>query len=279
MAYKSRLLGFCLKLLVFVNFFAVAAEAQLLVTPTRLDFGPRDRSAKLTLINTSSEVTSYRFNLIDDKRNADGSLVFLSGDEHAEYSLRDMIRFSPRQVQLRPGQRQSVRVFLRRGRDLNLSEYRSRIVFNALPTEQRASRRQAEGAQMSMNLQLAVSVPVYMRTSKPATEVSLTGIQHIVKNISGRNIEGVEFELARVSGEHSSLGDLSIYFVPATGAKQKIGATNRLSLFAEEKSIKRFVPFTSAINQSGTLELDYKGIDIFEGTDFDKQSIRVAPVR
>ena len=100
-------------------------EASLLISPTRIAFGDRDRVQRVTLINSSSEVKTYRLEWVEQRVNNQGGYEILTPEQAAIFPVASKyIRFTPRQVTLQPGQRQTIKLLARRGKDIQNNEYR-----------------------------------------------------------------------------------------------------------------------------------------------------------
>ena len=114
--------------------FINSAQASLLVSPIRVAFEGRERSHEIVLINSSSEVKTYRLAWQEKLALPSGGYKDLTAEETVGYpSASKMLRFSPRQVTLKPNERQIVRLGLRRPKDLADGEYRSHLKLEALP--------------------------------------------------------------------------------------------------------------------------------------------------
>jgi hypothetical protein len=109
------------------------AVGGLLVAPTRVVFEGNRRSAALTLINTGSETATYRIAFIQMKMTPDGQIIQVPDDSAGAFRSDHLIRYSPRQVTLKPHMPQTVRLQLRLPAELPDGEYRSHLLFRAIP--------------------------------------------------------------------------------------------------------------------------------------------------
>ena len=110
-----------------------AQQGGLLVAPTRLVFEGRSRGGEVTLVNSGTETTTYRIEVIRLRMKEDGSFEDVVEPQAGERFANDLIRYSPRQVTLDPGVPQTVRVQLRLPAALEEGEYRSHLLFRAIP--------------------------------------------------------------------------------------------------------------------------------------------------
>jgi len=83
--------------------FNVAALGQLMVSPTRIVFEGNERTKQINLINNGSETGRFRISFVRKNMNSSGKIEVIDDKEPGMYS-DEMVRFSPRQVTLEPGQ-------------------------------------------------------------------------------------------------------------------------------------------------------------------------------
>ena len=102
---NSRVLQLILALLLLAAPIVANAAANLLVTPTRVLFEQRDRTAQVTLVNQGSETGEFRISFIRQNMTESGNFVPVPEGEAGLFSDK-IVRFSPRQVKLPPGQSQ-----------------------------------------------------------------------------------------------------------------------------------------------------------------------------
>ena len=118
------------------------AGANLMITPTRIVFEERTRTAQVTLMNNGSDTGNYRISFINQNMTDDGRFVEVKEGEEGMFS-NSMVRYSPRQITLPAGQSQVVRLMLRKPRDLKDGEYRSHMLFQSLPKAGKSSLESA----------------------------------------------------------------------------------------------------------------------------------------
>ena len=108
-------------------------SGDLLVAPTRVVFEARRRSAEVTLVNIGTDTATYRISFVHQRMKPDGSLEAVDTPGPGEAFADDLVRFSPRQVTLEPRVAQTVRMQLRIPAGLTAGEYRSHLLFRAIP--------------------------------------------------------------------------------------------------------------------------------------------------
>lgn len=110
-----------------------AAVGDLTVSPTRLILGERDRSAQISLINRGADEATYRIEFVQYRMDENGQLQEIEEPNELEKFADPLIRFSPRQVLLKPNEAQTVRLLVRKPKDLAPGEYRSHLLFPDYP--------------------------------------------------------------------------------------------------------------------------------------------------
>ncbi len=110
-----------------------AAVGDLMVSPTRVVFSGRDRTATVNLVNRGSEAATYRVSIIHQRMDVEGNYTEITEPIEGERFLEPYLRYSPRQITLEPGSAQTVRIMVRKPADLEEGEYRSHMLFRALP--------------------------------------------------------------------------------------------------------------------------------------------------
>ena len=211
------------------------AMGNLMVTPTRVMFEQRTRSAQVTLVNQGSETADFRISFIRQNMLENGDFVPL--DEDAEGLFSDpMIRFSPRQVKLPPGQSQVVRLMLRKPRDLADGEYRSHMLFQALPpatsssVEKIAGDQNQDGITIELIPIVGVSIPVIVRHGDLQSRVELSDAR-LLPPSGGDTVPRLAVNIER-SGSSSAYGDIRATFTPEGGQPLVVGQANSVAVYA-----------------------------------------------
>jgi hypothetical protein len=201
------------------------AGTNLLVTPTRVVFDGRKRSAQVTLMNQGDEAANFRISFIRQNMTENGKFVPVKKGVPGKYS-DEMIRYSPRQVTLKPGQPQIIRLLLRKPRNLEDGEYRSHMLFQALPNPkksnvQQLTKKRNKGISVELIPIVGVSIPVIVKQGKVSGAVSLSDAK-IVETKGQKARKSVSVLMSR-SGNGSVYGDFKVVFTPTGGEPVVIG--------------------------------------------------------
>jgi hypothetical protein len=243
------------------DFPAVApAGSGLLVTPTRLVFEGRKRSAELTLINRSDEAATYRIAFREMEMTRDGGLEIV--EEEPPWSAERLIRYSPRQVTLGPHETQTVRLQLRLPAELADGEYRSHLELRYVPppTEAAARRPQTEEEgefQVRLVALYGVALPIIVRRGEPVAEVSIGDVELI----AGSDGEPDELRLViRRQGDRSVYGDLSVSVSSTDEGRREIGLVRGLAVYTPNTAREVGIPLSQPLRnlRGDTLELRYR---------------------
>ena len=209
------------------------AAGQLMVSPTRIVFEGNERTQKVNLINNGSETGRYRISFVRRKMTGDGKFEEVSENEPGMYS-DDIVRFSPRQVTLQPGQSQTVRLMLRKKRDMQDGEYRSHMLFQSLPDPATSDiNKLADNNSTGLTVQLipvvGITIPVIVRQGKLSSTVSLSEFELKQANtVKAENT--LSFKINR-EGNSSAYGDFRVYFTPRGGETVVLAQVNGVAVY------------------------------------------------
>lgn len=227
-----RLAGFLLFVITLLLSFN--SSAALLITPSRVVFEDRTRTSQVTLVNKGSETTTYRISFIRQNMTEDGRFVPVEENEEGLYSDK-MVRYSPRQITLSPGQSQIVRLMLRKPKGLADGEYRSHMLLQALPKTTKSDIAKAvdeDSGEISVEITtiIGVSIPVIVRNGKLTSELSLTNARY-VKSTDKESKSYVSFDMNR-SGKSSTYGDFTVTYIDENGKSSIVGNVNGVAVYS-----------------------------------------------
>ena len=236
------------------------AAGNLMVTPTRIVFDERDRSAQVTLVNQGDASGNFRISFIRQNMTEDGQFLPVEEGETGLFS-DPMIRYSPRQVTLPPGQSQVVRLSLRRPADLADGEYRSHMLFQALPdaagsSVEKITQQSGDGISIELVPIIGISIPVIVRHGELQSVVTLTN-PAIETSDRVANTQVVAVSINR-SGSSSTYGDLRAVFTPDDGSPIVIGQANKIAVYANMRSRRFKLP----LNRASDVNLEKGRIEV-----------------
>jgi P pilus assembly chaperone PapD len=240
----------------------VYAAGQLMVSPTRIVFEGNKRTEQVNLINNGSETSRYRISFVRKKMTADGKFEEVPDNQPGLYS-DEIIRFSPRQVTLQPGQSQTVRLMLRKKRSMPDGEYRSHMLFQALPDPAATDISQlTDSGSNTLSVQLipvvGITIPVIVRQGDLSASVSLSDFQINQAN-TVKGDKTLSLTINR-EGNSSVYGDFRVYFTPEGGQSVVVGQINGVAIYTPlaSRSLDIKLQTPSGFNLSnGELHITY----------------------
>ena len=208
----------------------------LLVAPTRLVFENRTRTAELTLLNIGGQIATYRISFSHLQMTETGELKEIETPEPGAPFADALIRYSPRQVTLAPNVAQTIRLQLRKPESLADGEYRSHLLFRAVPSEQAIPGNVVEndpskkptGFSIRLTPIYGVSIPVIVRHGQTSAKV---GIAALTVTPPRENRPATLTLKMERRGNESVYGNLKAVWVPAGGREQVVGIVNGIAVY------------------------------------------------
>jgi len=223
-----------------VAFGSPSAIAQgagdLIVAPTRVVLEGRTRTAQLTLLNKGSATATYRIAAVNMRMEEDGTVREIDKPDPGQNFASDLFRYSPRQVTLKPGAAQAIRILLRKPKDLKDGEYRSHMLFRGVPDQAGESVEQAgagDGIAVKLIPIYGISIPVIIRHGKTAADISLSDMGVLAKD-DANPLPRLKFKINR-TGNSSAFGDLVATY-KSGGSDVIIGQIMRLAIYSPNKN-------------------------------------------
>lgn len=238
----------------------------LVVSPTRIVFESRTRSAKVTLANRGSATSTFRISLIDMSMDDNGQMREAGPDDKNLSSAKSLIRFAPRQIDIAPGGTQVVRLSLRKPAKLADGEYRSHMFFRAVPTEG-AGRNVTDDTPLEkgeLRIQLipiyGITIPVIVRNGQLIADAGLINMN--MQDATADQPQKLAIELTR-NGSKSTFGDVVAAYRPAGGGDEIIvGRISRLAVYtpnAKRRVVMTLrVPDGVELKSGGTIHVSYR---------------------
>lgn len=265
-------------LIVLMAFTSFWVQANLIIHPIRVQFSPGMRSTEVTLLNDSQKTNTYRLEWQERKAIAGGGYSEVSEAEMKNLPIASsMLRFTPRQVTLKPGERQTIKLSLRRPARLADGEYRSHLLFKALPPPSSLAQpdEQTAGLTMRLNLVTSFAIPVVVQQGNVNPQVSMSNAQ-IRYNAAEPAKSTVLVDINNV-GNFSSYGDIEAYWTPQGGKEVLIAKNASFSVWPElnKTSVELLWVGTNFALTSGKLRVLYKGMREYQGKTFVDTSFQV----
>jgi len=242
-----------------------AAQADLMLFPTRIVFDGKQRAAQVELMNSGSKPETYRLHMVNRRMGPNGEFTAIETPGEGEQFADAMVIFSPHQVTIPPGGSQVVRILLRKPAALAGGEYRSHLQFDRVPdatggssVEQIAKAGPQEVGVVIQAL-IGASIPVIVRQGPTQAQAKLS---HLVLMPSGPGQTGGALSLAiEREGNASVYGDLAVSFTTAAGVTMELARANGVAVYVPNTSRHALLPLTlpgGAALPAGTLRATFR---------------------
>jgi P pilus assembly chaperone PapD len=222
----------------------------VMVAPTRLILGSGARTGELSLVNTGTARATYRIGLTHMRMNENGGITEVTNPSPEEKALEQLVRFSPRQVELEPQVAQTVRVQFRPQPGLAAGEYRVNLIVQAIPESAPIEEKKGDGLSVQIATVYGVSVPVIIRVGETSASARLSGL-------AIESAKGLQFRIER-SGNRSVFGHLTAKFTPAGGKERVVGSLRGIAVYPQldARNVTMALAGDASLG-SGKLELTY----------------------
>lgn len=213
---------------------ARVAHADLMLYPTRIVLEGQDRAAQVELINNGKESATYRISLVNRRMAETGEILPVDTPLPDERFADSMLRYSPRQVRLAPGEAQTIRLMAEPPATLQEGEYRSHLQIDRLPLPagQTSIETATAGGERQIGVQLraliGASIPVIVRKGNPAAKVAISGLA--LRHHEALGLPVLSMELRR-QGNRSIYGDITVTFFPSRGQPQEVGRAGGVAVY------------------------------------------------
>ena len=244
--------------------WVLPAHAELSLFPTRIVLERNQRAAQVELMNRGTAAETYRIGLVNRRMTVDGDIVVAEAPQPDERFADEMLRYSPRQVTIPPGQSQVVRILLRKPADLPDGEYRSHLQFDRVEDTSAATSVEAVGSAPAQGIGVVIrtlvgaSIPVIVRHG--ATQVRVTLSELALESRAGIPAPLLALQLQR-QGNRSVYGDLSVSFTPAGGKAVELAKAGGVAVYVPNASRRARLPLElpkGLALSDGVLQVSYR---------------------
>lgn len=260
--------------------FTPQASADLLISPTRVLVTSDQDTARVTLRNTGSVVRSYRLDWREMRREPNGSFVTIENPQEGDRIASPMLRFSPRQITLEPGEIQTIRIQFRPHNGVETGEYRSHLRFLTVGGPSSAEgEAQTSGVVLQMGLAFTIPVIARIGSEPPNVETSISRVQaRIDRNPSDGSMQRAIDVTVERRGTHSSFGDLNVTMQHTSGEPPVIlGRASEFTVFADVGSRQISIPLRDDIQipPGALVRISYEGKDELFGRVLAEQVLQI----
>lgn len=221
---------------IFSSALTFPSYANLLITPLQVVMEDRDRATEIILVNNSRDTNTYRIHWeqLYQTEGAGGYLRASDEEREERFDLEDFAVFTPRQITLRPSQKQTIRIALRKPADLADGEYKSHLKFSIAPELSRKANTLAKpGAnEISVGAQVfaSYSIPVAYRKGDYDINIDIGQPQFSTNPKTGFIIMNVPVTR---TGTHGTIGFIEVFYKPDGGEEVLIASLGNANIFSE----------------------------------------------
>lgn len=213
----------------------------LFISPHRVDIPPDGRIEELNVANKSDVPRRYDLQIINQVMTENGTT---ERRDTFEYSAEQMLKFTPKRFTLEPGERQVIRVMVRRPRDLADGDYHSHLLFREVPlrTQERDKGQTGGGQKASFEIQAlyGVAVPIVIKHGAVTSSMDIVSAA-LVNDERGNPGLGVEFSR---SGNAEAAALLSVVHRLPGQEDVPVVTEQWVRIYREVDKIRRIVGFT-----------------------------------
>lgn len=212
----------------------------LMVSPHRLIVTADEKSESISLSNQSDRLRRYDLSLVDQVMTEEGVTLRKDG---FEYSVRPFVKFMPKRITIKPGERQLVRVQVNRPKDLADGDYHSHLLFREIPPtvkDKQQLKDEREEAQKNVSFEIrtlyGIAVPIIVQQGKVDGAIAM-GAPALGKTADGKQ-RTVDIEFTR-TGNSEAAGKVTILY--AAPGKDPVSVTDAqwVRLYREVSKVKK----------------------------------------
>lgn len=244
---------------------AQAAQAGLMLYPTRIVLERHQRAAQVELTNNGTTPETYRINIVNRRMGENGEFSAIQTPAPDEKFAKPLLRYSPRQVTIKPGDSQILRILVRKPANLAPGEYRSHLQFDrvadveSVSSVEQAHKQTDTGIGLKITALIGASIPVIVRQGETQAVATLSDLA-LALPVPKANDPVLTFQIHR-SGNRSVFGDLTVHFTPTGGQPLELAKAGGLAVYVPNPM--RRVRMQLALPQGaalagGTLSLSFR---------------------
>lgn len=237
-------------------------SANLMITPTRIAFEERQRIERVTIINNGDVTKSYRLEFQEKLALKEGGYANFAEQKMNPMAASHFVRISPRQVTLGPGERQVIKLAVRRKANMEQGEYRSHLLFRELPSDK---GKLQEG--INIDVLMSYSIPVVLRIGKTHPQIRL---EDVILSSAKSGRQEITVLLSR-TGKYSSFGELSAYWQGKNDVNPvRIGVLNKFAVYPElnQRKVEFAIDPAIKLGPPGKILIKYVGDEEYSDRTF-----------
>ena len=224
------IIAFCLG---FTNYYELAAQGDLSVIPRRVIFdNGNKRTETLYLTNKDKDTATYVLSYLNYTLDDFGKLTKVSEDSAINPASQNF-RIFPRRVSLAPNETQTVKLQIRQFANLEPGEYRSHLLFRAVPRgDARSTTNEIEiddnGIGIALKPIYGITIPNIIRKGRNNTSAKITDASLELLEDDNRKLK---FNIEK-EGDMSIYGIVTVDYIDDEGELFNLGTIPGVGIYA-----------------------------------------------
>lgn len=207
------------------------AETVLFFAPTRVDIVDSKPVQEIRVTNMSNIARAYTLSLQNLIMNENGQTARV---DTFDYSAKRMVRFVPHQIDIKPGERQIIRIQARFPEGTEDGQYHAHLEFLENVSKRVELNKDVEGkenqAKMNAQISYATAIPVVLTKGETKTDVSMSDVKLGKDEKSGQM--NISMVLGR-SGNGQGNILLEADYISPDGAEKKAAVRRSVYVYRE----------------------------------------------
>ncbi len=239
---------------------ALAGNAGLLLSPTRIVLENGAKYVTVTVRNTGDGTGRYKIELIDATMDENGGIKVREDGSKDEFSAIGLLSLSPSSMTLRPDESQVVRLLVKNQNEAPDGEYRSHLQVRMTESDlDPDTSKPTEGTGIAIKSKITTIIPVIIRKGQTAYSLVIDNAKLLTGG--GDNKQAPEVKVGvSFSGNRSILGDIKVTHIAADGKEAQLAFLQGVAIYRGVAKRNQTVALTvpEGVNvRSGRLRVDF----------------------
>ena len=212
------------------SFPALAGNAGLLLSPTRIILENGARYITVTVRNTGDATGRYKVELVDAVMNENGGIKILEDGKRDEFSAIDLLSISPSNMTLKPDESQSVRILVKKKEGIADGEYRSHLQVRMTENDlDPVTEKPSEGTGIAIKSKMTTVIPLIVRIGQTSFTLAMNDAQLVSGDDNGGG-PAVNLSMG-FTGNRSIIGDIKVTHVATDGKETQLALLQGLPIY------------------------------------------------
>jgi len=200
-----------------------AESAELLLAPTRIVLDESNKYGRVTVRNNGDGVGRYKIEIVDTIMTENGGITIRKDGLKNKDSAMDFISLSPRSMTLQPDDNQTVRLLVKKIKDLPDGEYRTHLQVRMTETDLdlKTGKATKRGAGVVLRPKMTTVIPLILRKGDTSFKISLDEAKLVMGGDSKNPVPQIKTSFS-FSGNRSVLGDIKVVHVAPNGTETQL---------------------------------------------------------